>query len=194
MRSDLAKIGEGVIDVGNRLFKTLTNYTVSGHLSTNASDIEVLPIFWLNESSRKNRNQSATVKLKNVQISVHTLPVNFLSKNLEILNLSNSLTRSNEVKFEEKEFINDLCSSLLKLRKLNLNHWMVVSSKLSSKYEFNFMLHNFWIKHKKSLELTFPEREFFASFVCQTNAWKTHPNIFPKFHFSFFNKKGELSK
>ena len=57
--------GSDVIDVGNRLFKALTDYTVSGHLPTNAefSDIKVLPIFWLNKSSRKNRNQSATVKL-----------------------------------------------------------------------------------------------------------------------------------
>ena len=28
--------GSDVIDVGNRLFKALTDYTVSGHLSTNA--------------------------------------------------------------------------------------------------------------------------------------------------------------
>jgi len=73
-----------------------------------------------------------SLKLKNVQISVHTLPAILQCKNLEILNLSNSLSRSNEVKFEEKEFINDLCSSLFKLRKLNLNHSMVNSDWLKS--------------------------------------------------------------
>ena len=73
-----------------------------------------------------------SLKLKNVQISVHTLPAILQCKNLEILNLSNSLSRSNEVKFEEKEFINDLCSSLFKLRKLNLNHSMVTSDWLKS--------------------------------------------------------------
>ena len=52
--------------------------------------------------------------------------------NLEILNLSNSLSRSKEVKFEEKEFINDLCSSLFKLQKLNLSHSMVTSDWLKS--------------------------------------------------------------
>ena len=73
-----------------------------------------------------------SLKLKNVQISVHTLPAILKCKNLEILNLSNSLSRSNEVKFEEKEFINDLCWSLFKLRKLNLNHSMVTSDWLKS--------------------------------------------------------------
>ena len=48
-----------------------------------------------------------SLKLKNVQISVHSLPAIFKCKNLKILNLSNSLSRSNEVKFEEKESIND---------------------------------------------------------------------------------------
>ena len=73
-----------------------------------------------------------SLKLKNVQISVNTLPAILQCKKLEILNLSNSLSRSNEVKFEEKEFINDLCSSLFKLRKLNLNHSMVTSDWLKS--------------------------------------------------------------
>ena len=73
-----------------------------------------------------------SLKLKNVKISVHTLPAILQCKNLEILNLSNSLSRSNEVKSEEKDFIFNLCTSLLKLRKLNLNHSMVTSDWLKS--------------------------------------------------------------
>ena len=53
-----------VIEIGNRLFKPLTGYAVSGYLSTTAylADAEVCPVFLADESSRKNRNQSATVK------------------------------------------------------------------------------------------------------------------------------------
>ena len=76
-----------------------------------------------------------SLKLKNVKISVHTLPAILQCKNLEILNLANSLSRSNEVKSEEKDFIINLCSSLFKLRKLNLNHSMATSDWLKSLHQ-----------------------------------------------------------
>ena len=76
-----------------------------------------------------------SLKLKNIQISNNSLPSILQCQNLEILNLSNSLIRyprSSEGSSDgpEDEFYYRLCTSLLKLRKLNLNHSMADSHRL----------------------------------------------------------------